>query len=322
MVRQPGSSDGREKKTPARWARCAMVALVFAGASGEGVARAQADVAPAAALALARSTARDAMGALVARLPAEAKRRLTGMYVAFDDSATDVNALAACDDDGDYVVVVSDALLRLAETAAAAQATDEVFGTHKLDEYAAFLASAPSREGVRALPPPAGFFDASQARAPAKLALEGVRLREILGAVVAHELTHLVQGDLVCPNPTATHERGDDLWTREERDHAVAVALKIYAPLRVLAADGDATRCLLDAGMTEQGGLAWLSLVDRIEGAHGAPGSTYLALHHDGGVRAEVVRAAADQWRRLHAAAAPPASSQARTVSPPMSTDR
>src|ERR1700723_1175055 len=122
MVRQPGSSDGREKKTPARWARCAMVALVFAGASGEGVARAQADVAPAAALALARSTARDAMGALVARLPAEAKRRLTGMYVAFDDSATDVNALAACDDDGDYVVVVSDALLRLAETAAAAQA--------------------------------------------------------------------------------------------------------------------------------------------------------------------------------------------------------
>jgi hypothetical protein len=297
----------------------ARVAVLLAVASADGVAHAQVDPAPAAALAIARRTATEVLSALVARLSADDKRKLVGIYVAFDESATDINALAACDDDGDYVVVVSDAFLRLARTVAAAQATDEIFGTHKVDEYAALLAGSQA-QGVSTLPPPVGFFDVSQARAPAKLAIEAVRFREVLGAVVAHELTHLVQGELVCPNPTATHERGDDVWTREEREHALTVALKLYAPLRVLLADGVATSGLLDAGMTEQGGLAWLSVVDRIESTPGHAGSTYLALHHDTAVRAQVVRAAADQWRRVHAAAGP--APAAKAVSPPLSADR
>ena len=313
----------------------ARVAVLLAVASADGVAHAQVDPAPAAALAIARRTATEALSALVARLSTDDKRKLVGIYVAFDESATDMNALAACDDDGDYVVVVNDAFLRLARTVAAAQATDEIFGTHKVDEYAAFLAGSQAQGaraastgplraselvGVSTLPPPVGFFDASQARAPAKLAIEAVRFREVLGAVVAHELTHLVLGELVCPNPTATHERGDDVWTREEREHALTVALKLYAPLRVLLADGVATSGLLDAGMTEQGGLAWLSVVDRIESTPGHAGSTYLALHHDTAVRAQVVRAAADQWRRVHAAAGP--APAAKAVSPPLSADR
>ncbi len=314
MTKNPFSSGRGEKKKRSRLARALGVACVFAAGLSGRPAHAEVDGAP--ALSSAKTAARDALGALVAHLSPDDKKRLTGLYVAFDESATDINALAACDDDGDYVVVVSDALLRLATTVAQAEATDEVFGTHKLDEYAAFLAGSQA-EGVRALPPPAGFFDAAQARAPAKLALEAVRLREIAGAVVAHELQHLVQGDLVCPNPTATHERGDDVWTREEREHALAVALKIYATGRVLAADGAATTRLLDAGMTELGNLGWLSVVSRIEGTPAEKGSTYLALHHDGGVRAEVVRAAADQWRRLRAAAPPP-----KTLSPPQPSVR
>jgi hypothetical protein len=288
----------------ARLVRSAATALIFAAASPATMALAHADAPPPTPIGQARATAKDVMGALVARLPAEAKQRLVGVYVAFDESATDINALAACDDDGDYVVVLSDALLSLASTVALAQAADEVSGTHKLDEYAALLAGS-QRQGVRPLPPPAGFFDAAQSRSPARVALEAVRFREVVGSVVAHEMAHLVQGDLVCPNPTATHESGDDQWTREEREHALAVALKIYAPLRVLAADGAATSRILDAGLTEQGDLAWLSVVERLESARPDPVSTYLSLHHDGGVRAEVVRAAADQWRRVHAAVGP-----------------
>ena len=108
----------------------ARVAVLLAVASADGVAHAQVDPAPAAALAIARRTATEVLSALVARLSADDKRKLVGIYVAFDESATDINALAACDDDGDYVVVVSDAFLRLARTVAAAQATDEIFGTH------------------------------------------------------------------------------------------------------------------------------------------------------------------------------------------------
>jgi hypothetical protein len=277
------------------------------------------DVVPGATREIARNTARGVMTALVAGLRPEDKRRLVGVYVAFDESLTDVSALAACDDDGDYVVTVSDGLLGLLGTVSEARATDETFGTHKQADYAALVST--SQPGhVRLLPPPAGFFDASQARAPAKVALTAARFREGVGEVIAHELTRLVDGDLVCPNPTATHEHGDDLWTREERDHALAVARKLYAPLRTLSADGAATARLLDAGMTEQGGLAWLSFLERLERPPGDATWTYLELHHDPAVRVEVVRAAADQWRKIHAAAGP--AKDPRTLSPPMTGDR
>ena len=115
------------------------VACTFATFGGP--ARAQStDAAPALALPAAHREATDELRALVGRLPPEARRRLTGIYVAFDTSLTDVGSLAACDDDGDYVVVISDALLGVADFVAQAKATDEVFWTHKLDEYAAFLA--------------------------------------------------------------------------------------------------------------------------------------------------------------------------------------
>jgi len=291
------------------------LALACASASLDGPARAQsADPAPSLALPAAHRQAALELGMLVGRLSAEARRRLTGVYVAFDTSATDIGSMAACDDDGDYVIVVSDALLRLADFVAQAEATDEVFWTHKLDEYATFLAES-QRSGTRALPPPPGFFDAAQARSARKLEIESARLHEIVTGVVAHELAHLLQGDLVCPNPTATHERGDDEWTHEEREHAITVAEKLYTPPRVLAADGAGIDRVLDAGMTEQGEVAWLSTMDRIERgtrerADPTAPSTYLRLHEACGVRAEVVRAAANRWRHLHA------------LSPPMSVNR
>jgi hypothetical protein len=279
------------------------VACTFATFGGP--ARAQStDAAPALALPAAHREATDELRALVGRLPPEARRRLTGIYVAFDTSLTDVGSLAACDDDGDYVVVISDALLGVADFVAQAKATDEVFWTHKLDEYAAFLAES-QQSGTRALPPPPGFFDAAQTHAARKMDLESARFREIVAGIVAHELAHLLQGDLVCPNPTATHERGDDEWTREERDHAFTVAEKLYTLPRVLAADSAGIERLLDSGLTEEGNLAWLSTQDRIErmarerADRPAP-STYLRLHEACGVRAEVVRAAANHWRQLH----------------------
>jgi hypothetical protein len=216
--------------------------------------------------------------------------------VAFDPSVTDVGARIGCDDDGDYVVVVTLALLRLATFIAKAEAMDETFGTHKLDEYSTFLAAA-EPPGVRPLPPPVGFFDAPASR-PAPIALASVRFREMVAAILAHELTYLVRGDLVCPNPTATHERGDDVWTQRENERSLAWALAWYTSTRVVAADGDATRLLLDRGLTEVGCLAWLRAVEGVE----PPLWTYLRLHPDAPARAEAVRRAADDWRRAHAA--------------------
>jgi hypothetical protein len=281
------------------------VALFLTSASGFAAT-------PSPALAAAHLEASEDLRTLMDRVSPEARRRLTGIYVAFDTSVTDVGSMAACDDDGDYVVVISDALFGVADFVAQAEATDEIFWTHKLDEYAGFLAES-QRSGTRSLPPPPGFFDATQTNAARKMDVEAARFREIVAGIVAHELEHLLQGDLVCPNPTATHERGDDEWTREEREHAVTVAEKLYTPPRVLAADGAGIDRLLDLGLTEKGELAWLSTQDRIERVarervdHPVP-STYLRLHEACGVRAEVVRAEANRWRQLHPALSRPMS--------------
>jgi hypothetical protein len=274
------------------------------------------------ALAAQRRQATEELERLTAKLSAANAKRLQGVYVAFDTKATDPIALAACDDDGDYAVVMSDALLRMMSCVAQAKATDEVFGTHKLEDYAAWLVLDQTRRAPL-IAPPSNWWDEAEARNAAKVELEHARMREALSGVVAQELMHFIFGDIVCPNPTSAREVGDAEWTREERDHALSVASKVYTPSRVLAADGTGTLLSLEAGRTEEGASALLSAFDRVEHGERAPANTdtadpprpadagpirspssYLRLHPDSDVRAEVVRAAANQWRRLQAGGA------------------
>src|SRR5579863_9186036 len=105
-----GATVGRRRAraTGARRRLAGLVWLVGALAWAP-VGRAEVpDPARAAGLRAARRAASDTLDALVARLAPDVRRRLTGVYVAFDETGSSVDALAACDDDGDYVVVVSD----------------------------------------------------------------------------------------------------------------------------------------------------------------------------------------------------------------------
>jgi hypothetical protein len=289
------------------------------------------DAAPGVAVGLLRRTASAEFSALFDSLRVTEKRSFAGAYVAFDDSPIDIGSMVGCDDDGDYVVVVTDALLAFATFVAHAEATDETFGTHKVDEYATFLAEAPRsgawKAGVRPVPPPLGFFDASQGLPAAGVKLEVERFREIVGAILAHELTHFVQGNLMCPHPTATHERGDDEWTPDERERSLASALDGYTAESVLSADREATVRLLESGLTEQGSLAWLRTVGSIERAmeesplcqDASYVPTYLRLHKNSEARAEVIRSAAREWRqtRVQTRAAPSSAPTEPPLSPP-----
>jgi hypothetical protein len=290
----------------------AIVGMAIVPGSIERSAQAQSvDPAPQVHASVLRHAASLEFVAMMKRLPPEAKQTLIGAYVAFDESPTDVSAMTGCDDDGDYVVVVSDALLRLAGFVAEAAASDEIYGTNRVDDYAAFLADAASRSGpkspVRPVPPPPGFFDRQAgpaSKALARFELGRARFREIVAAIVSHELAELLQRHLVCAHPTPTHEQGDDQWTSEERESAALVAARLYTPERVLAADEAATALVLEAGFSELGSLAWLKTMDRVEHAEkeaGHPVPTYLRLHPDAEARGRLVRATADRWHLARA---------------------
>ena len=297
----------------------ASVIGVSLSASFASPARAQMPIAPALAGTTAHKIAESELSAITAKIPTESRSLLAGVYVAFDPNPNDASAVAACDDDGDYVVVVTDAMLSVADYLAQAVATDETFRSQKVDDYAAFVASGQTRggqtRGARFLPPPPGFFDASQSRDPTKLDRERARFRQIVGAIVAHEIAHMTAGDLTCPHPTATRERGDDTWTRAEAQAAFDGAAKIYTAPRVLTADATATALLLDSEnepsvrMTsrsaDDAAIAYLALLAFF---HEIGDATYARAHHVADIpststpsaRIAIVEAAASKWNALH----------------------
>ena len=273
----------------------ALAAIGFLAGAGSGLRSAHADeIAPELETLELHQKAQAEAKRLVSDLAPNDRRRLVGLYVAFDGNASDPSAMAACDDDGDYVVVVTDAMLRLVSVVARAQTYDESNGTRGVEDYASFLALS-QVAGRRLLPPPPGFYGAQDAGIT-----HDTRLREALSFVIARELTHFRAGDLVCGHPTATHENGDDLWTASEQRHALETAAGLY-PGRATPRDEEATTRVLDAGRSEQGGLGLLRFFAQLETERGARPSrfspTYLVQHPSSSARAAVVKAAATNHR-------------------------
>ncbi|MBX3259904.1 MAG: hypothetical protein KF782_09450 [Labilithrix sp.] len=242
-----------------------------------------------------RARAQAELKRLVSALRDEDRRRLVGVYAAFDASAADPFAQVACDDDGDYVVVVSDAMLRLLTHVARAASYDEADGSRKVEEYAAFVARAQPL-GRRLLPPPPGFHVAE-----GRGATYAERFAEALGFVLAHELARLRAGDLACPRPTETKERGDDDWTSAEQRGAAAIAARVY-PRHQDVRDAEAVDRATEGGRSSRGALAVLRFFAELEAERARrPGGfspTYLAHHPSASARSARLRRALEVRER------------------------
>ena len=118
--------------------------------------------------------------------------------------------------------------------------------------------------------------------------------------MIARELAHFRAGDLVCPHPTATHERGDDEWTPQEQRKALEGAASLY-PGQATARDSEATVRVLEAGRTEEGALGALRFFAQLELERTMHASrfvpTYVVQHPSATTRAGAVKVAAQTHR-------------------------
>lgn len=212
----------------------------------------------------------DLLQGLMRELAPATQAKLVGAYTAFDPDLSQPYAMIACDDDGDYVVVVSDAMIEFAMRVVEGKAADEQTGSKKVESYAATLAAQTVR-GARLLPPPPGFYSGAH-----DSNREGELFDEAMRGVLAHELSRLARGHLVCGHPSPARESADEMWTPAERAFAWSLAPRVYDAVHLADAD-TATSAWLRGRST--GYAALLDALTIIEAGPGAVNVPQIRLH-------------------------------------------
>ncbi len=144
-----------------------------------------------------RQRAGQVLAELVAVLPPTQKQRVDGVPLFADATVGEVNAFAACDDQGLPLMAISDGLLDVIAHLAQFRATDETFGGRRTDAYIELIATK-QRAGKPIVQPAAGFVDPAQHVDPRKVARQGVLFDEQLAFVLGHELAHHHLGHTGC----------------------------------------------------------------------------------------------------------------------------
>lgn len=193
-----------------------------------------------------RGRAQDDYEEMTAALPPDQRTRIDGMPLLVDDEPGVVNAFAACTRSGIGVIAVSDGLLDVAAHLAQCRATDEKFGTRKVDEYIDFMAKN-QIWGEPLVHPPASFWNPSQKNDPGKIRRQHEVFDEELSFVLGHEMAHHYLGHLPCTAGNVTLSEAN-------------VVLRSAAPgfnqLNEVGADSGGTRSVLVAG-DKRSGYRW-----------------------------------------------------------------
>jgi Zn-dependent protease with chaperone function len=150
-------------------------------------------------MAALRQRAASILAELVAALPADRQQRVNGIPLVSDATPGEVNAFAGCDDQGTPFMATTDGLLEVVAFSARFRATDEVFGTHKADQYFQMIAQT-SRPKTPLQRPGAGFIDPTQDVDGRKVARQNVLFDASLAFVLGHELGHHYLGHTGCAN--------------------------------------------------------------------------------------------------------------------------
>ncbi|MEO7329752.1 MAG: M48 family metalloprotease [Minicystis sp.] len=247
-----------------------------------------------------RNNAGSVMGELMGALSATAQAKIQGIPFIADPAVGEVNAYAACDDQGMPLMAITDGLLQIEAYVAQFKATDEIFGTNKLDAYLQLIAQ--NTRPHQPIPvPAAGFIDATQNADGRKVARQHQLMDEQLAFVLGHELAHHHLGHTGCANG----QGGSRGVNPADLGRLLTRVLPALNQPNEVAADIAGINNLLTAGSrrqgvkwNEEGALLTLDFFSRIDQL--TPATilfNFENTHPPPQLRRPIVQQAANTWR-------------------------
>ncbi|MFT3772183.1 MAG: M48 family metalloprotease [Minicystis sp.] len=248
-----------------------------------------------------RAAAGGVLSELVAALPQEARTKVQGVPFITDPAVGEVNAYAACDERHMPLMAMTDGILQIEAYIAQMRATDEVFGTQKLDGYLRYVAQNQRPKQPIVAPPP-GFVDPMQHVDYRKVVRQHQLVEEQMAFVLGHELAHHHLGHTGC----AVGESGDRKVTLADLLRLGQRIVPIANQPNEVSADVAGVNNLLSAGArrqgyhwTEGGALLTLDFFSRLDKL--TTESLIFAFessHPNPALRVPFVNQAAQNWRR------------------------
>jgi hypothetical protein len=239
-----------------------------------------------------RQQAQAILNDLVAALPDASRARVQGIPLVVDDTPGEVNAFAACSD-GHAMMAITDGLLEITAGLAQASAADQIFGGNKTDQYIHFIAT--HLEQGKAIPRPAGLFDAATQSDGRKVQRQHVWFEEEVAFILGHELAHHHLGHLPCTGQPGLFGGGDLL-------RSLARNIPLFNQPNESAADLAGTTNVLDAGArrsmhwTEEGGLLTMRFFLGLEGGFNLL-VAFQQSHPSPRIRIPLIQQSANYWR-------------------------
>ncbi|APR77761.1 Hypothetical protein A7982_03108 [Minicystis rosea] len=256
-----------------------------------------------------RAAAGGVLSELTAALPPEAQAKVQGVPFITDPTVGEVNAYAACNREHMPLMAMTDGILQIEAYIAQMRATDEVFGTQKLDAYLQYLAQNQKPKQPIVTPPP-GLVDPVQHADYRKVIRQHHLLEEQMAFVLGHELAHHHLGHTGC----AVGESGDRKVTVGDLFRMGQRIVPFANQPNEVAADVAGVTNLLTAGArrqgyhwTETGALLTLDFFSRLDKLTAE--KLFLSFadsHPNPAVRVPFVNQAAANWRRNGGAQAQP----------------
>lgn len=245
-----------------------------------------------------RARSNQVLGELVQALTPANRARVEGIPLVADPTVGEVNAFAACNSKGVAAMAISDGLLDIQAHMAQFKATDELFGTQKLDQYIGIIAKH-QQPGQPIVRPAAGFIDPSQHVDGRKVARQHQVLDEQLAFVLGHELAHHYLGHTGCANGAGGGLSASDL------NILLSNAVPVFNQQNEIGSDVAGVNNLLAAGArrsdykwTEGGSLLTLHFFAGLDQL--TPSAILFGFertHPHPSIRLPIVQQTANAWR-------------------------